>query len=39
MVANSRSAFALPPRAGAQLARLLPLAANLLFRNFDQKSV
>ena len=38
MMANSRPALALPPRAGAQLARLLPLAANLLFGNFDQKS-
>ena len=32
MVADSRGAFALPPLAGAKLARLLPLAANLLPR-------
>jgi hypothetical protein len=31
MVTNPRGSFALPPLAGAKLARLLPLAKNLLF--------
>src|SRR5581483_158673 len=37
MMADPGRALALPPRAGAQLARLLPLAANLLLGDFDQK--
>src|ERR1044071_1334900 len=37
MMAKPGGALALPPWAGAQLARLLPFAANLLFGNFDQE--
>ena len=35
MVANPRGAFALPPLTSANLARLLPLAANLLLGNVN----
>ena len=37
MVAIARRTPALPPLAGAQLPRFLPLAANLLLGNFHQK--
>ena len=37
MVANTARNFPLPPLAPAQLARHLPLAAHVLFGNFDEK--
>jgi hypothetical protein len=35
MITNTRGSFALPPLTRAQIARFLPLAANLFVRDFD----
>jgi len=38
-MAEAGGAFALPPGAGTQLARLLPLAADVLFGDLDEKGL